>query len=305
MEFGLVRLAGASRECVPITQSEYDAIGHAKANLLECLSIEEKFDFVIENYLELEMTLLESALRYLAMDSGDPHRSDKERGLFNRRLANLLTATKTYAEQAKKHIASVLPESVAGVTAGFSRQYDGRLGYRVMEALRNYVQHYDFPVWLVQYPAHMVERSSGHAVAFAVNPCLRPADLRRDPDFKKTVLKELEALGEKVDLKPLVRDYVEGLWVVHSHIRSLLFPHTPEWELILEAAKAKYRFSRPNEETTVGVAAVAVADDGGLDRPIQIVTQFNDYRRYLETKNNNLNGLAWRFVTGEAANERP
>lgn len=307
MKYALVTLAGRSRGTVSIDEDQHTSIVAAKAKLLECLVIEEKFDLVWQNYFEFEMTLLECAQKYLATPALDHPRTDAERALFNRRLANLLSAARTYVEQvSSRHLPAVLPAAPCeAVSSAFSTQYDALLGYRVMEALRNHVQHFDMPIQSVTYPSHRVERKSGFGLAFTVNPCLRPADLRRNTKFKHAVLEELEEIGESVDLKPLVREYVQGLWVVHAQIRDALAPLISEWEATLELAKSTYIATCQGETSAFALAAVTVGDDDAYVTCVQVFTEFNDYRRFLEAKNAALDGLALRFVTNEAADDRP
>lgn len=47
-----------------INASEYEQIKISRLNLLEFLFMEEKLDFIVENYLEFETELLSIATRY-------------------------------------------------------------------------------------------------------------------------------------------------------------------------------------------------------------------------------------------------
>lgn len=306
MRYALVALTGSHR-LVPIPKSRYDGIVEAKGALLECLFIEEKFDLVIENYLELEMTLLECALGYLAAPLLDNRRADTDRALFNRRLANLLSSAVSYAEQVeKRHVVNVLSEvDASAIAAAFSKEYDNRLGYRAMSHLRSHALHFDAPVRWVTYPSRRVERKSGDVHAFNVSPQLRPGDLRLNPKFKRAVLKELEARGESVELKPLVRQYVEGLWAVHAQIRELVAQPIRMWEATLELAKSTFLAGGNDERSTFFLAAVTLADDDTYEMSISVPTKLSDYRRFLETKNDRLDNLALRYVTSETADGKP
>lgn len=306
MTYALVTLAGDSREVVFIDEAQHSSIVDAKASLLECLVIEEKFDLVWEDYFELEMTLLECAQRYLATPILDRSRADADRALFNRRLANLLSAARTYVEQvSSRHLPAVLPNVACGqISSAFSEQYDSLMGYRVMEALRNHVQHFDLPVKLVSYPSRRVDRKSGYGLAFAVNPCLRPKDLRRNPKFKRSILEELERVGKSVDLKPLVREYVQGLWTVHAQIRERLAAPIRAWEATLELAKSTYLASCGEEGSTFALAAVTFGEDGEQESCVEVFSEFNEYRRFLEAKNAALDTLALRYVTNEATDDK-
>jgi len=301
LHYALTALAGASTP-VDIPEGRYEATVEAKSSLLECLFIEEKFDLLIENYLELEKTLLECALGYLAAPLLDNRRADGDRALFNRRLLNLLSSARTYADQVRdQHIPSLLPgAAAAAVKAAFSKEYDDRIGYRAMDALRNHALHFDAPVHLVNYPSKRVEKGSATALAFSVDPCLRTEDLRRNPKFKRTVLKELEARGQTVNLKPLVRQYVEGLWVVHAQVRELVAPRILEWETVLERAKSTFLLGGNDERSAFLLAASKLREDGTCETSTSLSDKFNEYRRFLEAKNGRLDSLSLRYVTSEA-----
>jgi hypothetical protein len=255
----------------------------------------------------MEMALLECALKYLAAPRLDNRRVDGERALFNRRLVNLLSGAVTYAKQVQdRHALAVLStDDASGVKAAFSKEYDDRLGYRAMSLLRAHSLHYDAPVHLVEYPIKRVERQSGVAVSFTVSPHLRPSELRLNRKFKRSVLQELEALGDSIELKPLIRQYVEGLWTVHAQIRELVSPSIQLWEATLDLAKKTFLHGGNDERSAFLLEAVALRDDGTEDGSVHVTNRFNEYRRFLEAKNYGLNNLALRYVTNETADSKP
>jgi hypothetical protein len=65
-------------------------------------------------------------------------------------------------------------------------------------------------------------------------------ELEVDGKFKKAVIKELKALGETVDLKPLVRDYMEGLGAVHDAFRGMVKDRMDIGAVDLEKARADF-----------------------------------------------------------------
>jgi hypothetical protein len=69
MKYVLAKITAGSRGFVEISKEEYSQIKSAKANLLEALFIEEKFNVVIDNYLELETDLLACTARYMGCGS--------------------------------------------------------------------------------------------------------------------------------------------------------------------------------------------------------------------------------------------
>jgi len=302
MDYGLIRAVLASTAFVPIDESEYLSIKEARDGLFQCLFIEENFDIVVENFLELETTLLESVARHMILRDQDYRWFQVERGLFNRRLINLLTAGLTYENHVKQHFHNVFRHegaSAPDINALFSQEYDGRLGYRAVKALRNFVQHRGFPVHAVTYHSERIEHPAGNKLRFAVSPFLHPNELREDGGFKKAVLKELEVFGEKVDLKVLLRDYVEGLAAVHDDISQYIGPKAKVWDAMLSEATERFQVQHPEEDSVIGLAAVVRDTDGCSIEQVQIFSDFISYRKHLAKKNSSLKNVARRYSTSE------
>src|SRR5688572_9822556 len=212
-----------SSSFLSITQEEYEALAEAKTGHLSVLFIEEKFDLLVENYLELEDAMLRSTNRHMVHKDQDYEWFQVERNLFNRRLVNLLSACRSYVDYAKHHVHVVLPGDQAAsdkLETAFSEHYDALLGYRVMEALRNFVQHRGFPIHVVSYSGKWVGPKNDASLRFGLSIFTKTIYLD-DDGFKKAVLGELEALGGRVDLKPLVREYVAALSEVHKQLRAM------------------------------------------------------------------------------------
>jgi len=301
VEFGLARMVLGSSAFVPISQNDYEMIAEAKAGLLELLFIEQKFDVLMENYFELETTLLESGARCMIFQAQDYRWFQLQLNHFNRRLANVLTAARAYTDQTKHHIQRILQPSckeVQEILAEFRRQYDDRLGYRAMESLRNFVQHRGFPVHSAAYPARLIQSEDGVRFRYSVTPYLQPDDVQSDGKFKKTVLEELERTGDKIDLKFLLRDYIEGLWQVNASVREQFRPHAKKWEETLNGAIRWFKESYPDEQTC-GLAAVVRDEQGRLARHIHVFKDFIEYRKHLEQKNDRLMNLTSRYITSE------
>lgn len=302
MDYGLEELAFFSRRFISISQAEYDSIKEAKAGLEACLYIEQKFDFVVENYLELESTLLNAALRYMPQHRIGYASFQIELLLFNRRLINLLTVGRTYIDHVKHHVNMVFPSDPIqkrDIDDAFRQQYDNRLGYRVMEALRNFAQHRGFPVHKASFKDPWVERENGEKMRVTVSPYLRPADLRAAGSFKAQVLRELEALGQEFELTHMVREYLEGLWTVHATVREKVKTKAQTWESILEEAIARFRERHPEDESSTGLAAVVRDEDGRFTKQIPIFRELVEYRALLLRKNASLANLSRRYVTNE------
>jgi hypothetical protein len=233
MSYAITKLTLGSPGIIEIPKEQYQNIKSAREALFEVLYLEEKFDIVIENYLEYETELVSSSARWMLFRDQNYLWFQRERNLISRRIANLLSACKQYLDQCVHHINNIYGKDS---TISFeletlkSSQYDTQLGYRAMEALRNYAQHRGFPVHSVTFNTRVVERDSNNKTLFALTPYIDLIILEKDKKFKKTILHELRKHGEKVDVKPLIRNYIEGIGAIHSHIRKTLSADIIQWD---------------------------------------------------------------------------
>ncbi len=297
MEFGLQAI-GSSTFLV-ISKTEYDEMVIAKVKLLETLAVEEKFDLVVENYLELESCLLDVTARNMVLRTPKYHAFQVQRNLFNRRLVNLLSSCRSYIDYAKHNIRVMQPEDQGGaarIMLAFSDHYDKSVGYRVMEALRNHVQHRGFPIHAVTYTTGR-GRKEDDIWKFGLSIYAKISYLREDGEFKKSVLKELENLGGRINLKPMIRDYVAALGNVHDMVREMIRPSVEKWDRVI--SDAILRFKEHSSESSVKGLTAVKRDQGELKCSVPIFIEITDYRKALQHKNGDLMQLGKRYVTGE------
>ena len=166
-------------------------------------------------------------------------------------------------------------------------------------ALRNHVQHSGLPVHGVTTNQGWTSLDETGMLRFGLTPYVEARFLRENPKFNKRVLREIEGLGGKLDLKRLVREYIEGLSVVHSRIRDLLREKSREWESVLDGAILRLREECEGSTELWLVRAVSLTD-GQQAEEFQVFTDFNDRRKYLQKKNEApLTNLSRRFATSE------
>jgi hypothetical protein len=166
-----------------------------------------------------------------------------------------------------------------------------------MEALRNYVQHRGFPIHASEYAGKLIDNQDRNRFRFSLGIYTKTSYLREDGKFKKEVLDELEALGGRVDVKPLVRDYVARLARIQEHLRRTIKRELVAWENTIRTAIDKFNSAFPDEASLSGLAAVRVEGSSRVD-PLTLFSEFMDYRRYLEEKNAGYGNLENRYVSG-------
>ena len=233
--FEITRLVINTEDGIPINENEFDEVKQAKTSLFESLFIEEKFDQLVESYLELEVELLQLAARHMVSVDFDYEKGKAGMSLINRRLQNLLSTCRVFIDHAKHHASSLFGKESAEYETferSFKDNYDAHLAFRVMEALRNYSQHCDWAVTNTHWDIQPVGEDLSK-IRFSISPKLRIASYEKDGNFKATVLEELkETFGDvaEIDLMLMVRKYLSCLAYIYKVLRVLAKDKVKKWE---------------------------------------------------------------------------
>lgn len=256
--YGITVLTMDVQFFLEISLEEFERIKSAKEKYFRVLGIEEKFDLLLQNYAEYERELIDLTLERMLHGFRDWSAAISDLYIINRRLANLLTVTRLYIDQVAHDISTMYgsKSDITGEVAKvFCKEYDESLGYRVMEALRNFLQHRALPISL----AYPTEWDSSPAtpksnLRFAIKPQLVVPDLRREGGFKTAVLEELERDGGTQDLTLLIRQFIGGLSRIHNDLRHRISKDREEWKATLTGVFEQVR--EPLNGRFLGLAAV-------------------------------------------------
>jgi hypothetical protein len=277
----LCRHAIGQHGVIEISEAEYQGLAADIDVLVELSDLEEKYNGFIDNYFELERGLLEEALR--AMIYRDYTRTVLQgaKNTISRRIINLLTSIKLYLDSYPQHAGRlVVGEKFLNLKDAPSRAYDLSLSYRTMEALRNYAQHEAFPVhgWTVKQ--EWDTSTEPKLLRATVSPRLDLKTLAQSKRFKKGVLEELENTTSSIELKPLIREYIEQLWMVHSEFRTATSSLMSEAMSRVKAAVARFTAEYPGSE--LSVVALPVDEDGlKVGEPIYLSAPVVEYLPHL------------------------
>ena len=203
---------------IDIDAQDYAGLAGARLILTGCLEIEDNFAALIENYLEFENEHLRIAVRRTVGGDFTQDSIRQDRLILARRFGNVLATARAFLDQLDRTFAHCFRVDRAALKVEKNRQYDERFGYRVMEQVRNVVTHEGRGLQRLSYPHHNRERG----MEVRVVPTLNADDLRF-MKVKSQVLDELDSRGP-VSIVALLRDYIEGLGVVHDQARALSEP---------------------------------------------------------------------------------
>lgn len=281
---------------VEISAEEYSLLGAARSVLSSALAIEEKYEILVANFLELEKQLLHVAATNTVRNTLSYSEFFETRSALNIRLVNLLTAARLYLDQLPQDVADCIPENLNAanlVKARCSKEYDEHFDYRFMEALRNHVQHRGIPIHFIRQDAHWTSFGEDGLMEFTVDIAAQRRYLEEDEKFKKAILNEV---SEDVDLKAACRRYVESLSAINEFARELIAESAKSARARIEAAHGRYAEIYP--ESLIGLTASAISDRREVSS-VPLLLNWDDVRIELQRRNTQLINLRKRYATGQ------
>jgi len=301
VKYGITRLVLECGQFIELTSDEYDAAKQAKVSLVTALGIEEKFNLVIENYAEFELELQARTTRYALFLDHDWSSSMDDLHTINRRLVNLLSAGRLYIDQVKHDVSELFgsdSEQLGELKKAFAKQYDAHLGYRVLEALRNHVQHRNLPVYHLGYSIVRDPHEQVTLAKYTCTPSMSVASIKEQGSFKAQVLQELRDGDDLVDLRPFVRQYVASIGQVHTDLRERMTKAVESWGAQMELIKEKFREMYGDQ--LAGLVVVTKDDQDVVVESSHVVKEVMTRRRALENKNRSVAHVATHYVSTEA-----
>lgn len=283
---------------VEISAQEFSGLRAARVVLSNAFAIEEKYEIVISNFLDLEKQLLDVAATNAVRQTNTYAEFFDTRSVLNIRLVNLLTATRLYLDQLPQHISECGLEDAGAsalVKSRCSAEYDKYFEFRFMEAFRNYVQHRGIPVHYVSQDARWTSLEEDGLMEFSVHIAARLSHLEEDGKFKKSILKEI---SKDVDLIAAARRYLESISAINEFVRELL--STPAALARAAIESAHHRYSQVWAESLIGLSAQEI-EESRVISSVSLLLDWDDVRIQLQKRNRQLVNLSKRYVTSRVA----
>lgn len=282
-----------------ISKSEFDKLKASKEALKSAKAIEEKYDLLMSNFLELEKEILKQLAKQMIL-SLDSYKDFYElQSVIDRRVVNLLTSTKLYYDQIEKHVRTCMGGNIDfGKQAKnyFCAEYDNCFEYRFMEALRNHVQHYGLAVHSVSLPSKWIGEDENRQFVHQILIYATKAELSHNTDFKKSVFTEMP---EKVELIKAIRIYIGCLSNVHERIRKLIKTNVSLSRANIEDVIHRYREN--NSGDSIGLSAYTVEVNDPAAKPteqVALLLDWDDVRLSLINKNRACQNISRWYVSG-------
>lgn len=288
-------------ERIPISPDKYEEIRTAHRFVMFGLSVEEKLDLLLQNFLALEECLVGMALENSVFTGDIENHLTGATLRVNRHVANLLTSARLYLDQLLHEVSAVYgyeSEEFRKVKELTHNQYDSVFGYRVMEALRNHVQHRALPVHGMKFPMTRLTDTPESKLGFAVVPFAIVSKFEDDKEFKKSVLDELQNETDKkgdVTLMPYARSYVECIAKIHIGLRDTLSEDLAAADTLFDHLhrQAELAFGR----CSPALAAVSINENGTYGGRVMLSDQPIQRRRSLEKRNKYMDSISRHVVS--------
>ena len=224
-----------------ISRDTYDSLKSGNPALLDALYIEERYEFVLLNFLAWEKGILTVTADNMIRQDINYIRFHETRRVLSLQMINFLTTARMYVDQVPGLCKSCVPpgtDSVKIFKGYTTREHNKNSHYRFMDALRNFVQHYSDPVHWASYGTAWTSLDEDGQMEFRVDLASLRESLVADGRMKKSVLDEI---GDKVDLPIACRSYVESISAIHQDVRELIGDYVEaQFERVLEVCREAF-----------------------------------------------------------------
>jgi len=283
-----------------IDSERFSLLKSSRHILSEALAIEEEYEMVISNYINLEKESISVSISHMTRSYRGYVDSFDVRLALNKRFMNLLTSVRLYTDKLASHCVACLPKENGveeRVNLLFSTTYDKSFDYRFMDALRNHIQHYGTAVHHVMFGGRWTSLDDKGLLEFSSSFTAEKGFIASDGHFKKQVLDEMP---DKVDLISASRGYIEALSSIHINARQMISKSVNGARASIQVAIDDYK--SVYKKDFVGLTAYMFDGDSKRDE-VLVFLNWDDIRLELEKRNHQLLNLKKRYVTGQAKKE--
>ncbi len=289
-----------------ISEGRYNVLLAAFNHIAALASVEEKYDILLANYQEYESEMLGIAL-------DDEIHSEFSVVAFSslyrqiaRRFVNLLSAARLYLDFVGAQCKDALGEWGEVILARVHFLYDNESDYRLIEALRNHVQHKGLPFSFSRHGAKLDFAGTFHLV-FHTSAYLRKDQVLGDDSIKSIVKDDLRRIAsDSIELDAPLKHYIEMLSEIHNEIRTTTSARTSEAESRISSIMDEYALLSDtfgkSEQKVLGLYEWEEAQSLP-HASVEIHTNGLTNLKYMSGKNPLLRNLRRRYVSGLSGRE--
>lgn len=284
----------ASTYKLSISDKQFDEVVKARETLASAFALEESYDLLVGNYVEVEQEVLAATVNNSVRNLYGDDDFFELRSTINRRVINLLTATRLYIDQTPQWLKKCAAQPKVACAEFETRKhfhYDNIFSYRFLEALRNHVQHCGLAVHSVTHGRKWHELQDSHELELSLTPLAEKSHLCMDSKFKKKILDEMP---EKVVLMHAIREYLECIGDIHTMCRGHVVEHVKASRQTFESLLSAYAVQ---DVPNFGIVAFRT-DPCGREESVPLLLNWDDIRIKLVAQNSGMVVLSRKSITG-------
>ena len=296
---------------IPISEEVFRDGTLSRSNLAAVTLIEIAYDILVRNFTELIEGQLRAAVQHKMGALTDRSASMSWVQEFNRLVGNLLSSARGYLDQTDNILINVFGDTSnehESYNNQRALQYDSVFGYRLMENLRNYHQHYSLGITGVSFRMRRTDNTVESQVSFSAEAYFDKTKLSASNTLSNKLKNDLPGLPDKIQILPHIDDYMEGLSSVHESVREQIRHSVIDWMEKLEKVRQIFSGAYPAKELTptTPIALFEFPDQtlmGPLSTKVFSQELLQD-RILLTSKNRQLKNLRNFFVTSQETNKK-
>jgi hypothetical protein len=291
-DFALTNAVLAPTPKVEITEQDFRSLESDLAHIDTYIEIEEIWDSLLSNYRALELALAEMGVDNVLMGGGNSiHDFDETRRACTRLVDNLLTTARAFLDKTPGRVRLLFGRPAQrAFRLATNKAYDIYSGYKFMDNLRNYAQHNGSSISGVTYNVSRQHRGEGpdalvHNAQIGIDRC------RLERAFKQEAREVLDRVSDakgKIDILPLVRQYMQGLDEVMQIVRETAKEPLEAWLANNDQAVSKLADAGG---LAVGQVAVRFSEEGTYAETVQLHPLARERLKRLRSRNRSLKHL--------------
>lgn len=298
MEYTLKKAVINPVPTIKISASYYSKLKSARQILITAFELEQSYEIILNNYLDLEKQALGIISTYSIREIREYSQFFEVRSVLNTRFINLLASTRFYFDYMPQHIKFFNHSDIDFLNLfkiKCSEKYDSHFEYRFMEALRNYLQHHGTAVHSISPQSRWTPENNHQLLEYSLHIKAKRSLLAENEKFKKSVLNEMP---EEVNLLTSVKKYIELISEIHVYFRESISAQVNDARKTILSSHKKY--SRIYKESLVGLCAFELKNSI-VQSTVPLLLDWDDVRINLQKTNPKLINLSKRYVTNQTA----
>lgn len=283
---------------ITISKQEYIDVQRCREEIYEAFEIELAFDFVVNNYIEIEKYIAEHLVLNMV---GQPDTLDawrKQHWGFMQTLNNWLASISLWRDLTQSRLASICGhgDELRSFKETHLKLQNDEFAYALLFHLRNFSQHGGFPVTGMGSTTKWNEEGTqlSHSGDYTLNyEQIRPyfekggQGARNRKGFGKRV--EEYSQGNPFDLKPIIRQSIGLLGKFMDDVRNTMNQHVTKNENFIQGLIKRFQTAHPN--TSVIALSVMPVDSKTkiVKNKADIISVRNEFilrAREMRNKNN-------------------